>query len=807
MTKIGKIAFLGFLQVTVIATASVTATATATATTTATATAVSANTDDEKMIPTFSFTDLQKLSGSNRHNHHYHNHRDNRADEFRKALSSNGLLAIRLDDEASPETKDYSRDRKTALDGLCSCIDHPDFLDLDQTHELILSSTTRTSVATATAGLDHPLPLPEGLQAACGTDVWNAMEGLRDTLATVSSAFASALDGSLIGGSDSDNYSNTNNNSQFHNGHGRPLMRDEFGKSYESITDIVRAANHLEHFHVYTNHQDEDAEGDSVKKNDVAWDWHTDAGLFLVFVPAWDCHGNDDESNADNSFYYRDTNGATVRAEFDGGRTAIVMLGQGAQDWLDLPVQHQHQQHKSSPLKATTHSVRWSESESRKKIPDQRRAWYGMMNLVPESALIYGGKTLREVKQSLSLSHQRKNNFETPPYLSSGSGDTISMGCGSLPVAPLEDEEDFFELEEVATTERRGRRLQMQDAAMCNNVTNFFCWMTCIDIPKLDQAKLYLEAGYSLYCLDDSVLKSTGSMTSAHEACEDRHNMGCKGQWEKIMDGIPPAEINIETSMEEIEMPFCYSGTTMYMEGFQWIQSSTCVIFLFESWVLDSAWKYVLAVIGTTLAAIGLEKFIQQRRKTMALMEAGTTRLIASAVFYIVQLAYGYLLMLVIMIYSGVLFLAVILGLGIGHVFFNARDAIWPIYDSPHLNDDNSITVIGDGDGERVGSDGSNRSDSSREIESTLPQTSCCTSITNMLREPENGEERALREGSTYCQDFESDNNQECYGSIENANIPENVSAVVVAQNKKAKRKTIDVDVPEGSTPCCQHGW
>ena len=45
------------------------------------------------------------------------------------------------------------------------------------------------------------------------------------------------------------------------------------------------------------------------------------------------------------------------------------------------------------------------------------------------------------------------------------------------------------------------------------------------------------------------------------------------------------------------------------------------------------------------------------------------------------------MLMLIIMIYSGVLFVAVILGLVTGHVFFNAMDAIWPIHGSPSVDD------------------------------------------------------------------------------------------------------------------------
>ena len=755
----------------------------------ATATAVSENTREES-IPTFSLSDIRKLSGSDGASADGRNHH---GDDFREALSTNGLLAIRLDGDDDDEG--YSRDRNVALDGLCSCVDHPGFLDIDQTHELILrgSSTTRTSVATATAGLDHPLPLPEGLEATCGSEVSDAMEGLRDTLATVSGAFASAVDRAVLGGPGD---SNRRQHGVAADATTATLLRDEFGKSYGSIAEIVRAANHLEHFHVYTNNNRAADSSSSSSSNRVAWDWHTDAGLFLVFVPAWNCNGGgvDGDDNTDNSFYYRDTDGSTVRAKFESDRTAIVMLGQGVQDWLDLPrPPPSPKQQQKTLLKATTHSVRWSEPLFQ-GLPKQRRSWYGMMNLVPETALIYGGKTLRDVKKSLSLSRQHENQHGLR-----SDGDAMALGCGGVPAAqhtaPNDDDEgEFFDVEEIATTSRRRRHLQMTDATMCNNVTNFYCWMTCMDIPKVDQAELYLEAGYSLYCMDKSIFESSGSLATAHEACVDVHNMGCKGQWEKTAQGVSPAVIDIATSSEEIEMPFCYSGTTMYMEGFQWIQSSTCVIMFFESWVLDSATKYVFAIIGTVLAAIGLEKFIQQRRKVMACMEEGPTRLVASALFYGVQLIIGYMLMLVIMIYSGALFLAVILGLVIGHILFNARDAIWPIIDSGNFDDD---------DLEETRSNGSTSSKTG--IEASMPKSSCCTTSTNLLAEPQLGDERAIREGSTFCQEFDAD--KQYYGSMQDRNHHDDVPDVVTSSKKREpKTKTLDQGVPEGSTPCCQHG-
>lgn len=701
---------------------------------------------DDVSVPTFSLAELRSISGS-----------EQRSEEFRRALSSNGLLAVNLDDNEEPNFL-YSSDRRIALDGLCSCVDHPGFLNMDQTHELTLmgSSTSRTSVATATVGLENPLPLPKGMEATCGETVVDAMEGLRDAVVSVSKAFVSALDASLV-----DNATDSEKRSQ-------TLLRDEYGRSFKSVSEIVESANHLEHFHVYTNNQAE--KSSTISEPAKAWDWHTDAGLFLVFVPAWDCNGGD----SDESFYYRDTEGRTVRAKFDGGRTAIVMLGQGAQDWLKLPGQsngryQQLQKKKSPPLKATTHSVRWdSEGGEEKSIGEnllkQRRAWYGMMNLVPESALIYGGKTLREVKQSLSLHHQHKNDFQDASQMTPNAVD-VPLGCGSVPAPQYVEASEEIVIEEIEATTRRRRHLEMQDASVCNNVTNFFCWMTCMDIPEVDDASLYLEAGYSLYCVDEGVYRTTDNLMLGADACIEKHNSACVGVWDKSDDKTEPSVLNVAAiisgSAESIEDPFCYSGTTMYMEGFQWTQSTTCVIYLFPEWVLNTQWKYILSVIGTVVLAVFLEKFIQQRRKAMASMDYGTKRLLASAAFYGVQLTIGYILMLVVMIYSVVLFLAVIFGLVLGHILFNARDAIFPVHEGSLVGEDQPTGETNDVTNEdmRVGE-----------------------SIKSFADDD-------IAEGSNHYQ-------------IQNANVNYGASP----QKKCAsKRKTIDQRISEASTPCCDH--
>lgn len=346
----------------------------------------------------------------------------------------------------------------------------------------------------------------------------------------------------------------------------------------------------------------------------------------------------------------------------------------------------------------------------------------------------------------------------------------------------------------------------MQDASQCNNSTNFFCWMTCMDIPDVDQAELYVEAGYSLYCVDEPLLDSSGGdVAKAHEQCVGIHNMACVGSWQKTVDGVPAAEIKVGANATTVEQPYCYGGTTMYMEGFQWVQSSTCVIMLFPSWVLNSAWKYVLAVIGTFLLALGLEKFIQQRRKMMEGLESGTKRLLVSGVMYGVQLTIGYMIMLIIMIYSGVLFLAVILGLVTGHVFFNAMDAVWPAYGRSSSSSQSSSShnsIIIDDDNALIELDEKNK-----DGDENCDDPNCCDSI------PGDGPRTKV------CKSEDCLNRCACdiksYGSLDDVLVEEGGTSASSeakleqanddnAANKKTTKNRSNV--PEGLTPCCQHG-
>ncbi|KAG7338660.1 Ctr copper transporter family protein [Nitzschia inconspicua] len=603
---------------------------------------------DDNHIPTFTIQDLRERQ---------------RQVELKQTLSSTGILAVRLEDL---NQQHYAQNRHAALQGLCECHDHPNFLQLEQTRSLLLQddATHRISVGTATVGMSHPLPLPNDLEAVCGPQTLDAMEGLRDAVASVSEAFVSAL-GDLI-----EEYTHAS----------VPLLQDKHGgKRYDTLSSIVQSANHLEHFHVYSKEMSRnDSHQDSKDETMAPWEWHTDAGLFLVFVPAMNCL---QENAQDSSFWYRNAQGDPIQARFDGSTTAIVMLGQGAEDWLNLAAAPDYVGGDSKlRLKATVHSVRWDSptpfSQGRSpssSLYQQQRSWYGMMYLVPETAMIHGIRTLKDVRSSLSWSSMGNNEILLEK-------DSIVLGCGVAEPTNYDDYQQQLLSEDGWGNDKR-RRMQHQDPSACNNVTNFFCWMQCLEIPNANQAQGYVNEGYSLYCLDPAVLASSSRVSDAAAPCEAGwvHNANCLGSWEPTAPGVPAATVNVTADISDLEQPFCYSGTTMYMDGFHLIQSTTCVIFLFQSWVLDTGGKYTLAFLGTVMSGIFLERLIQQRRKFMGTMAAGHKRLLYSAIFYGIQLTIGYMLMLVIMIYSGALFISTVLGLVLGHVFFNAQDAIWPL--------------------------------------------------------------------------------------------------------------------------------
>ena len=240
-----------------------------------------------------------------------------------QALTETGLVTVNLEDSG------FRKARRTALTAWCECSSR----DGHGVASVAVDDgiTIRTTLATATVG-SSPLALPE---TDCGEPVVIAMETLRDTVATVSDYFSSALD-RLIG--------SCSKSKSF------PLLYTNHGKTYHSLSSIRQEANHLEHFHHYQ--KTHVVEQETIR-------WHTDAGLFLAFVSSIDC-----SSGKEDSSFWIKQNGheLPVRLVLPENSVAI-MLGTGMEQWIATGLQ----------LHATPHAVQMRTGSS--------RAWYGMSKL------------------------------------------------------------------------------------------------------------------------------------------------------------------------------------------------------------------------------------------------------------------------------------------------------------------------------------------------------------------------------------------------------------------------------------------
>eukprot|EP00934_Nitzschia_sp_Nitz4_P007267 Nitzschia sp. Nitz4//scaffold21_size171442//9870//12079//NITZ4_002138-RA/size171442-augustus-gene-0.198-mRNA-1//-1//CDS//3329542342//7257//frame0 len=669
-----------------------------------------------------------------------------RLHDLSMVLRTTGLLSVKVD---TPHLQ-HDFHRSVAMDGLCRCLQDPFWDDSDHksgsvegVDTIILDDdfTQRTTVATATVGRD-PLPLSskETLEGVCGVDTVNSMDILRDHVAVVSEAFVESLDALNNGGS------------QYHFDASRdiPMLKDASGRSFSSLRSVVRAANHLEHFHYYKKQQETESQVDD---DSITLQWHTDAGLFLAFVPAFDCPTSGMQK--DGSFWLKLPNGEEVRAEFEDG-TIAVMLGSGAEHWLET----------SLDLKATKHAVEMKGGDA--------RTWYGTMHLVPENAYIQQSppRTFGDMKANMKISGRARRT-----YGDGGDDHTVAIGCGSeyhvssvLSSRLASSGVDGFD-----STMRR--RLQhVNDASYCDNTTNFFCWVQCLDIPNYELAEAYISEGMSLYCMDPAVYASSGNQVSKGVAeCPDFvHNANCMGVWALTAPGYPGQEVLYNATIVDTDY-YCRGGTSMYMDGFHW-KDTTCVIYLFPSWILSTRGKFAAACIGTILLGIVVEYVIFRRRGAMRMLEAGTSRLVASSAFYGLQLTLGYIIMLVIMTYSIPLCMCVVLGFVSGHILFNAQDSL--------LSTKPQTIAIGANKGMAATTklNGSSISDSGEKC-----HPSCC------------GAKMDPEASHSCCGAKEAEEApHSCCGIKEVEEAPHSCCA--------SKDKLPDNQgVPEGITPCCQN--
>ena len=329
------------------------------------------------------------------------------------------------------------------------------------------------------------------------------------------------------------------------------------------------------------------------------------------------------------------------------------------------------------------------------------------VTLIPDHALVHQNpnRTFGDLKRAMML-QQQTNDQASSPHDETSAASFLGMGCASQPwrsvlndleearnstgnrstrhyqglvlPQPQEEEEDATRASRHAPRRRR-RVLQVHSARACDNVSSFYCWMSCLDIPNAQHTSDYLEDGYSLYCLDPQLYAQSGNnLTHAVEPCHGGSvlNPACMGIWAptsaatpgyELPHAVQPNETTLVASDGLSSPPpfhpeqkqqdsafFCAGGMSMYMKGFAW-SDPICVIYLVPFWILSSRGRFLVACLATLLLGCMLEWILQERRK---LLSEGVPRTAWTSCLYAIQLAMGYAIMLIVMTYNGTLYVS-----------------------------------------------------------------------------------------------------------------------------------------------------
>mmetsp|Transcript_12650 Transcript_12650/g.28080 ORF Transcript_12650/g.28080 Transcript_12650/m.28080 type:complete len:664 (+) Transcript_12650:137-2128(+) len=558
---------------------------------------------------------------------------------IREALTGDGILAI----TGVPR---LSAARRVALSAAGDCLAH--FPPADSTTEeskegytvrrLPDGSERRTFgaelVGSQGFGRDH---LPSALLQQCD-GLEEATETLRDVVDKAAYVLSAALDDVLLG---------ADNTAFFYDqAYQQRLGKDGKGRSWGSFDDLVRGGDQLEHFHSYA-YEGGEPKGESGK---LALDMHTDAGLFILFVPALYSDDLFDKS-APEDFFFLDRagrqHGLVVRAGPGVGTgtvgtvgtvavtpdTLVLMVGQAAEQYLN-PVLKTHS---TVELRAVPHalSLRSLDTETSK-----RRSWYGRMFLPPRDAWL-ANMTYAEARKRLVQGAGESNHGDTLPLLA---------GCGV-------GQSDQIDQSESPLSQTYLPLVQSRMLEDCPSGT-VYCWMNCLSY-----------ASFNLTCPTSEITCVDSSGDPTDPGIQDTTNHpGCPGDVYADPGG------------------FCQGvGTTMYMQGFVSYLSGSyastgyetpqCLSLWFEDWVLNSAGKFAAACFGCLLLGLLTESVTWLRRLARAhLKNKPALRQGAVMVFlYAAQLTLGYFAMLVAMTYQSELFICIVLGLAMGHWVFNFR--------------------------------------------------------------------------------------------------------------------------------------
>jgi len=370
-------------------------------------------------------------------------------------------------------------------------------------------------------------------------------------------------------------------------------------------------------------HVYEKIESSPASDQNQALETHTDQGLFIAIVPSLSMKNGRSVQVADGFEIELKATGKLTKVVIpDDGAAVVFMLGDGITNWINKKA--------IRPVRPCPHRLVMEE----KGIT---RLWFGRMFFPPKDAFIPTIETTFDKLRMTSVNQGAKN--------------VDFVGCSS----------------------RRHILRDLTEAGACG-ANEIYCWMGC-----RSTAGLHCSADQSIQCVN----QNTGQIWTD----ETQHCFECAASCYSNSSSAGSNNLANGTSSSG---DFCNTRiypTNMYMDGFNGLASDIpCLIFLFQTWVMDTPVKYAFGSIGAFLIGLTVELLILLRRETKLPLQSRSSSRILRALpdsrrprlqvcvlmtMYSIQLVLAYFAMLLAMSFAAVIFAMVMLGMICGHYAFN----------------------------------------------------------------------------------------------------------------------------------------